>query len=594
MQAGRHARTRQADNVKIMRAPFLRSALAAILVLSSACAVGQAQPRRPTAEVTPYAAADGFEPGASARLVLRAALPEGYHVQSNAPRDKSLIPTVLTVDAPAGVEVSEIVYPPATDLAQAGQSQPLAVFEREFSIGVTVTIPKTATPGDIAIPARLRYQTCNDQMCFAPTTASTQWKVRVVAPGARTAPLHPEMFAGVAFGHGSAPPPASEAPPSAAPAPATTVSGDGLAALDGFDVLASDGGYKPTSEFLQFVRDAESGVQQKGMFEGRGPLAILLLVLVGGLALNLTPCVLPMIPINLAVIGAGTQAGSRRRGFLLGGAYGAGMALAYGVLGVIVTLTASTFGVINSSPWFNVAIAALFVFLALAMFDVVNIDFSRFWNRLPSGQPARGTFVTSFVMGTIAAILAGACVAPVVIQVVLFASNLYAKGTTIALALPFVLGLGMAVPWPIAGAGLASLPKPGRWMIRVKQGFGVIILAMAAYYGVEAASLFRHAATPSSASAGVTKEGWHTSLADGLAAAKREGKPVLIDMWATWCKNCTVMDNTTFVDPAVNAALERFVKIRFQAEDPEAEPAASVMRRFSSVGLPTYVILKPR
>ena len=59
------------------------------------------------------------------------------------------------------------------------------------------------------------------------------------------------------------------------------------------------------------------------MFEGRGPLAILLLVLVGGLALNLTPCVLPMIPINLAIIGAGAQAGSRGRGFLLGSAYGA-------------------------------------------------------------------------------------------------------------------------------------------------------------------------------------------------------------------------------------------------------------------------------
>ena len=54
------------------------------------------------------------------------------------------------------------------------------------------------------------------------------------------------------------------------------------------------------------------------MFEGRGPLAILLLVLLGGLALNLTPCVLPMIPINLAIIGAGAQAGSRGRGFLLG------------------------------------------------------------------------------------------------------------------------------------------------------------------------------------------------------------------------------------------------------------------------------------
>lgn len=366
-------------------------------------------------------------------------------------------------------------------------------------------------------------------------------------------------------------------------------------------MLGVKGGYLATDAFLTFIKDAEAGVKEADMFAGRGPLAILLIVFVGGLALNLTPCVLPMIPINLAVIGAGAQAGSRRRGFLLGGAYGAGMALAYGVLGIIVTLTASTFGTINSSPWFNAAIAVLFVFLALAMFDVVNIDFSRFWNRLPSGQPptsaeatagrARGSFVASFAMGGIAAILAGACVAPVVIQVVLFASDLYSKGTTIALGLPFVLGLGMALPWPIAGAGVAALPKPGRWMVRVKQGFGVLILAMAVYYGYEAARLFRPPPPPA---AGLTKDGWHTSLAEGLAAAKRDGKPVFIDMWATWCKACTVMDRTTFLDPPVIAALDRFVKVRFQAEDPESEPTASVMRRFDAVGLPTYVILKPR
>ena len=93
-------------------------------------------------------------------------------------------------------------------------------------------------------------------------------------------------------------------------------------------------------------------------------------------------------------------------------------------------------------------------------------------------------------MGAVAALLAGACVAPVVIQVVLFSSNLYATGTTIALALPFFLGIGMAVPWPFAGAGLAALPKPGAWMVRVKQVFGVLILATAVYYGYEAYGIF--------------------------------------------------------------------------------------------------------
>ena len=120
--------------------------------------------------------------------------------------------------------------------------------------------------------------------------------------------------------------------------------GDGLASLDRFNVLAATGGYLGRDDFLQFIHNAEAGVKERGLFDGRGPLAILLIVFLGGLALNLTPCVLPMIPINLAIIGAGSQAGSRGRGFLLGSVYGAAMALVYGILGLIVILTAGTFG----------------------------------------------------------------------------------------------------------------------------------------------------------------------------------------------------------------------------------------------------------
>src|SRR5207253_9972366 len=134
-----------------------------------------------------------------------------------------------------------------------------------------------------------------------------------------------------------------------------------------------------------------------------------------------------------------TKAGSRGRGFLLGGTYGAAMALVYGVLGLVVILTAGSFGTINASPWFNLAIAVLFVFLALAMFDVITIDFSSFSSSVQVDSRQRGTFLLAFSMGAIAALLAGACVAPVVIQVVLFSSDLYAKGSSAALALSFVL-----------------------------------------------------------------------------------------------------------------------------------------------------------
>ena len=226
--------------------------------------------------------------------------------------------------------------------------------------------------------------------------------------------------------------------------------------------MASTGGYLGSGDFLAFIRNAESGVQQKGLFEGRGPLAILLIVLLGGLALNLTPCVLPMIPINLAIIGAGAQAGSRQRGFLLGLTYGVAMALVYGVLGLVVMLTAGTFGTINASPWFNLGIAVIFVVAGAGDVRRDRRSTSRASRATSAAGASRGSFVLAFTMGAVAALLAGACVAPVVIQVVLFASNLYATGTKLALALPFFLGIGMAMPWPIAGAGLASLPKPGR------------------------------------------------------------------------------------------------------------------------------------
>ena len=148
--------------------------------------------------------------------------------------------------------------------------------------------------------------------------------------------------------------------------------------------------------------------------------------------------------------------------------------------------------------------------------------------------------------------------APVVIQVVLFSSNIYSTGTHVALALPFVLGIGMAMPWPFAGAGMAALPRPGAWMVRVKQAFGVVILVTAAYYCHLAYTLFADRWVDASAVTSSVdekiKEGWHSSLAEGLEIARREQKPVLIDLWATWCKNCLTMDKTTFEDASVFGA----------------------------------------
>ena len=383
----------------------------------------------------------------------------------------------------------------------------------------------------------------------------------------------------------------------------TAAAGQAQINTNGFRVVGRETGYIPKNAFLEFLAKCKSG---QGMptdaldkFNQLGPVVSLLLIVLGGVGLNLTPCVLPLIPINLAIIGAGARASSRRRGFALGGTYGLGMALVYGVLGLVVVLTGSKFGTLNSSAWFNLGIAVVFLVLSLGMFDLVNIDFSRFQGGGGSSGPSqKSKFILALSMGVMAALLAGACVAPVVISVLLLAAHLYAKGVVAGLLLPFLLGLGMALPWPFAGAGLSFLPKPGKWMKYVKYSFGVLILLFAAYYGHLSFNVFRadselRASRNSPAGQGSNATASNAPLVAALQQARAQGRPLLIDFAASWCKNCLAMDASVFPAPEVKKQLSEFVVVRYDAEKPNESPAKEVLNQFGVMGLPTYVVLLP-
>lgn len=154
------------------------------LAVCQVVAGAAAQFTRPKAEVTPHVLTETIHAGGSAQLSLEVRLPAEIHVQSNKPRDESLIPTSLTIEAPAGMKVASITYPPATDLTQAGQAEPLAVFDREFTIKVTATLDTSVAPGDLVVPARLRYQACDAHMCYPPARADVRWTLVVTKTGA--------------------------------------------------------------------------------------------------------------------------------------------------------------------------------------------------------------------------------------------------------------------------------------------------------------------------------------------------------------------------------------------------------------------------
>ena len=329
--------------------------------------------------------------------------------------------------------------------------------------------------------------------------------------------------------------------------------------------------------FSQFIRNAETGVRRTGLFEGRGPARDpAASSFVGGLALNLTPCVLPMIPINLAIIGAGAQAGSRSRGFLLG----VGVRRRHGA-----RLRRARPGrhpdgrhvrhdqrvaVVQSRHRGRCSSCS-----ALAMFDVIVIDFSQLLGSRFQRRRGRPRHVSRGVrMGARRRAArrrlrrAGrrfrSCCSR---------ATSTRPARRAALALPFFLGIGMAIPWPIAGAGIAALPKPGAWMVRVKQVFGVVILATAAYYGYQAYGLFANrwvdAADVSASVEEKLKEGWHASLADGPRGREARAEAGADRPVGHVVQELPDDGQDDAAGSGRDAALAGYVKIKFQAEDPD-------------------------
>ncbi len=461
-----------------------------------------------------------------------------------------------------GVELKVISAPEAVSHESFGEIREVYQKDMEFVFSVEPAATRYAVIVD--------YMGCNDSSCFAPQTEY------YVIEGANIEQVD-ELPGDLAE---------AEAP--ATIGSTAEITADDIPVLQKVELLDSFGGAMSQAEFLSAIDVSGDDSERKDMlqsaFEKGGLFLVALLILLGGVMLNLTPCVLPMIPINLAIIGAGAQSGSRGRGLLLGGVYGLAMALVYGALGLLVVLTRSSFGTLQSMWWFSAAIAVIFILLGLAMFDVFSIDFSRF-QKGGSGMKS-GSFVGAGLMGGIAALLAGACVAPVLISVLLLSAKLYGENHTFALGLPFLLGVGMGLPWPFAGAGLSFLPKPGRWMNHVKHIFGVFIIGMAIYYG-----LLAFGALTRGTGSGVEQQ--IAALEQAVDKAEKDGKKVLVDFWATWCKACKVMDKTVLSDSEVKAVIDsEYIFVKFQAEDMKDPKVALILQQFNISGLPGFAILE--
>lgn len=216
------------------------------------------------------------------------------------------------------------------------------------------------------------------------------------------------------------------------------------------------------------------------------PVAALAAMFGAGLLTSLTPCVYPMIPITVGVIGGSAgEAPSRRRLAGLTLTYAAGLALLYATLGLLAGLSGTLFGTISASPWARFAIANLLLLFGLAMLDVLPVTAPQRLVRWAAGLGG-GSYPAVFLLGATSGLVAAPCGAPAFAAVLTWVAT--TGSATLGFIYLFVFSLGMTALLVAVGlfAGLAArLPRAGRWTGIIKKLAGILLIGMAEYYLIQ-------------------------------------------------------------------------------------------------------------
>jgi cytochrome c-type biogenesis protein len=213
------------------------------------------------------------------------------------------------------------------------------------------------------------------------------------------------------------------------------------------------------------------------------PLIALAAMFGAGVLTSLTPCVYPMIPITSAVIaGTAREDQSKARTVSLTLTYVVGLALVYATLGAIAGVTGQLFGTVSANPWALFAIGNLLVLFALTMLDVLPVPIPRKLMARASATEG-GSYGAVLVMGAMSGVVAAPCGAPAFAVVLTWVAATQAG--LMGFVYLFVFSLGMTSLLIVVGlfsGTLAMLPRSGMWMVWVKRGAAVLMLAMAEYY----------------------------------------------------------------------------------------------------------------
>lgn len=325
-------------------------------------------------------------------------------------------------------------------------------------------------------------------------------------------------------------------------------------------------------------------------FRDRNFLLLILLAFLAGLGSDFTPCVLPIIPITLAFIGVRKGGRTVGRNFILTLFLVLSMALTYAVMGLLAAVLGKSLGFLFQNLYFLLFSALLYVAFALSLLGLFEIQVPLRLRNFLSKMGGEG-IVGSILSGLTVGFLAAPCVGPLIASLLLHVAQ--ERDLTKGFTLLFSYGLGMGSLFLVIGTyyhRLALRIHGGPATVWVKRLFALLLLVPAAYYGWVAWGHFHERGLQAPAGPSLF---WTLDAREGFDRAAREGKPLFLDFYASWCLPCVKMEAETFSNDDLQRILtERFVPIKIDCttETPQCE---EMVERYRVVGWPTFLILSP-
>jgi len=581
-------------------------ALARAATLAFALALSAAPARsQPGGESTPspekliqvQAAAVSVPAGGRATAVVQLSVLPGWHVNANPPALDYNIPTTVTLQGAGGLTPGRVTYPPGKQQKFEFDETPLLVWDGVAQVRVPITAALDAKSGTLT--GAVEFQACNDQICLPPASVPFTVAVTVTEAIAGATPALPETAA------------AATGTPAADPAT--------------FSTAPPAGG-------------ATSAVAQSKLEQAlsQGGLGWFLALFVGGLLLNLTPCVFPMLGVTVSIFGARRKE-PLPKVFGTAVLYVLGICVTYTALGVVAALTGGLFGAALQSVWVSVVLGGLMLLLSLGMFGLYEMQ-PPAWMLDKLGGAQATNFAGAFLSGLGVGIIAAPCVGPFVVAVLALIAQKGDMGFGIQTM--FTLSLGLGFPYLFLATFsnlLQALPRSGDWMVWVKHVFGLIMAAIGVYYiligvapefatwvlpvallaGGAWLGFLDHSAGKQGRFKAFTQAAGLLALIAGVVmgstmyqasmrtlkfqpydaaavqASVAAGRPVMMDFSADWCVPCHELELVTLSDPRVVAAAKKFDRYKVDLTKYNSAEANEAKKHYRISGVPTIVFLGP-